>query len=178
MFLRIYTPWFGFLFLSCPFPFPAFSVFSFIPCFYLPPSLYFLLMHLSSPVPFSLASNLSPSHLTRPCISSSLPDPFIHLRRILSRSIFPSLRFWSLTDSQTHFLALEGEADEASGQLPDFFAKISEENGRGGVEGGGWFAENDEFASFGGWIKAPPHFKYTEGRRDGGCSGWIDRTNL
>lgn len=36
MFLRIYTPWFGFLFLSCPFPFPAFSVFSFIPCFYLP----------------------------------------------------------------------------------------------------------------------------------------------
>lgn len=101
MFLYIYTPWFGFLFLSCPFPFPAFSVFSFIPCFYLPPSLYFLLMHLSSPVPFSLASNLSPSHLTRPCISSSLPDPFIHLRRILSRSIFPSLRFWSLTDSQT-----------------------------------------------------------------------------
>lgn len=36
MFLYIYTPWFGFLFLSCPFPFPAFSVFSFIPCFYLP----------------------------------------------------------------------------------------------------------------------------------------------
>lgn len=140
-----------------PFPFLSYrtSSYSFFRpfiqplCFYLPPFLYFLLMYLSSPVPFSLASNLSLSHLVFPLLAP-LPDSFIHLCRIPSWSIFPSLRFRSLTDSQSRFLTLEGESDEASGQLPDFFAKISEENGGDAAEGRGRSAENDEFANFGG----------------------------
>lgn len=72
-----------------PFPFLSYrtSSYSFFRpfiqplCFYLPPFLYFLLMYLSSPVPFSLASNLSLSHLLFPLLAP-LPDPFIHLCRI------------------------------------------------------------------------------------------------
>lgn len=170
----LYTPWFRFLFclvvlVLTPFSVPSFSpsVFISLRSFISSWCIYLLLFHFPWP-PIFLYPTLYFLFLT------PLPDPFIHLCRIPSWSIFPSLRFRSLTDSQSRFLTLEGESDEASGQLPDFFAKISEENGGDAAEDRGRSAENDEFANFGGgWIKAPPHFKYTREIR-----GWIDWTNL
>lgn len=146
--IYIYTPWVSFFVLPVltSFSISSFSLSVFTSHCSFISSWCIYLLH----VPFSLSSNLSPSHLVFPLPSSSSWPFFIHLCRIPSRSIFPSLRFRSLTDSQSRFLTLEGESDEASGQLPDFFAKISEENGRGAAEGGGWSAENDEFANFEG----------------------------